>query len=101
MQKNQREEDPTGMNKNFSVRRVFAILGSLVLAVVAFAVSAPNLHAQAPAAGPPPNPAPLAADMKGKTADQFYKQIEALKGIPADQVHPAMEYITTALGVGC
>jgi hypothetical protein len=39
--------------------------------------------------------------MRGKTADQFYKKIEALKGIPADQVHPAMEYITTALGVGC
>jgi hypothetical protein len=39
--------------------------------------------------------------MKGKTADQFYKKIEALKGIPADQIHPAMEYITTALGVGC
>ena len=39
--------------------------------------------------------------MKGKTADQFYKKIEVLKGVPADQVHPAMEYITTALGVGC
>jgi hypothetical protein len=39
--------------------------------------------------------------MKGKTAEQYYKKIEALKGIPAEQVHPAMEYITTALGVGC
>jgi len=39
--------------------------------------------------------------MKGKTADQFYKKIDVLKGVPADQVHPAMEYITTALGVGC
>ena len=63
-------------------------------------MSAPSLHAQAPAAAPPA-PAPTAADMKGKTADQFYKKIEVLKGIPADQVHPAMEYITTALGVGC
>jgi hypothetical protein len=39
--------------------------------------------------------------MKGKTAEQFYKNIKVLKGIPADQVHPAMEYIITALGVGC
>jgi photosynthetic reaction center cytochrome c subunit len=89
------------MNTNFSVRYVSAILGSLAMGVFALAVSAPKLHAQAPAAAAPPNPAPLAADMKGKTADQFYKKIEAMKGLPADQVHPAMEYITTALGVGC
>ncbi|HEV7966082.1 MAG TPA: photosynthetic reaction center cytochrome c subunit family protein [Candidatus Acidoferrales bacterium] len=88
------------MNKRLSVRDVFGLLGILAMTVVGFGTSAPKLHAQAPAAGPPP-PAPLAADMKGKTADQFYKKIEALKGIPADQVHPAMEYITTALGVGC
>ena len=88
------------MNKKFFVRDVSGILGILAMTIVALGMSAPSLHAQAPAAGPPA-PAPLAADMKGKTADQFYKKIEALKGIPADQVHPAMEYITTALGVGC
>jgi len=88
------------MNKKFCVLNVSGILGILAMAIVALGMSAPSLHAQAPAAGPPA-PAPLAADMKGKTADQFYKKIEALKGIPADQVHPAMEYITTALGVGC
>jgi photosynthetic reaction center cytochrome c subunit len=70
------------------------------MAIVALGSSAPRLYAQAPAAGPPA-PAPTVADMKGKTADQFYKKIEALKDIPAEQVHPAMEYITTALGVGC
>ena len=85
------------MNKKFSVRDVSGILGILAMTIVALGMSAPSLHAQAPAAGPPA-PAPLAADMKGKTADQFYKKIEALKGIPADQVHPAMEYITTAPG---
>ena len=90
------------MNKNLSLRDVSGLLGILAMTIVAFGMSAPSLHAQAPAAAPaPPAPAPLAADMKGKTADQFYKKIEALKGIPADQIHPAMEYITTALGVGC
>jgi len=39
--------------------------------------------------------------MKGKTAAQFYKKIEVLKDIPATEIHPAMEYITLALGVGC
>jgi photosynthetic reaction center cytochrome c subunit len=88
------------MNKKFSQRDVSGLLGILAMMVVALGVSAPSSHAQTPAAAPPA-PAPTMADMTGKTADQFYKKIEALKGIPADQVHPAMEYITTALGVGC
>jgi hypothetical protein len=88
------------MNKKFSVRDISGIVGILALTIAALGLRAPSLHAQAPAAAPPAPP-PLAADMKGKTADQFYKKIEVLKGIPADQIHPAMEYITTALGVGC
>ena len=80
-----------------SLRSISTFLGTLAIAIAAFA---PRVHAQGPAAAPPA-PAPTAADMKGKTADQFYKKIEVLKGIPAEQVHPAMEYITTALGVGC
>jgi hypothetical protein len=72
----------------------------LAVTILAPGALPPSLHAQAPAAGPP-NPAPLAADMKGKTAEQFYKKIEVLKGVPAEQIHPAMEYITVALGVGC
>ncbi len=88
------------MNKKLFARELSGLLGTLALSIVALGASLPSLYAQAPAAAPPP-PAATAADMKGKTAEQFYKKIEALKGIPADQVHPAMEYITTALGVGC
>ncbi len=88
------------MNKKFSVGDVSRLLGILAITLFALGMSAPSLHAQAPAAGPPA-PAPLMADMKGKTAEQFYKKIDVLKGIPAEEVHPAMEYITTALGVGC
>src|SRR5579872_5018684 len=98
--KNQREDNRKSMDKKLIVRVVSGPLGILAMAIVALGMSAPSLHAQAPAAGPPA-PAPTAADMKGKTAEQYYKKIEVLKGIPADQVHPAMEYITTALGVGC
>ena len=36
-----------------------------------------------------------------KTAEQVYKNIQVLKGIPADQLIPAMQFITESLGVRC
>jgi len=36
-----------------------------------------------------------------KTAEQAYKNITELKGIPADQLMPAMQFISASLGVGC
>ncbi len=36
-----------------------------------------------------------------KTAEQQYKNIQALKGIPADQVVPGMQFISASLGVEC
>jgi photosynthetic reaction center cytochrome c subunit len=36
-----------------------------------------------------------------KTAEQQYKNIQMLKGIPADQLIPAMQFITASLGVEC
>jgi photosynthetic reaction center cytochrome c subunit len=36
-----------------------------------------------------------------KTAEQVYKNIEVLKGVPADQLIPAMQFISTSLGVEC
>ncbi len=41
-------------------------------------------------------PAPAA-----KTAEQQFKNIQALKGTPADQVFPAMQFISASLGVEC
>jgi photosynthetic reaction center cytochrome c subunit len=38
------------------------------------------------------------ADMAGKTAEQAFKNIQVLKGIPADQVFPTMRFIRDALG---
>src|SRR5277367_789420 len=37
----------------------------------------------------------------GKTAEQVYKNIEVLKGVPAGQLIPAMQFITASLGVEC
>jgi photosynthetic reaction center cytochrome c subunit len=44
---------------------------------------------------------PQAAPPGVKTADQGFMNVEVLKGIPADQLLPAMRYMTFALGVRC
>jgi len=64
---------------------------SLLLAIaVAWAQSkAPN--------GPK---APAASDGR-KLAEEEFKNIQALKGIPADQVIPSMQFIAASLGVEC
>jgi photosynthetic reaction center cytochrome c subunit len=36
-----------------------------------------------------------------KTAEQVFKSIQVLKGIPADQLIPSMQFITASLGVQC
>jgi photosynthetic reaction center cytochrome c subunit len=36
-----------------------------------------------------------------RTAEQVYKNIQVLKGVPADQLIPAMQFITASLGVQC
>jgi photosynthetic reaction center cytochrome c subunit len=44
---------------------------------------------------------PSLASRAGKTAEQVYKNIQVLKGVPADQLIPAMQFITASLGVQC
>jgi hypothetical protein len=41
------------------------------------------------------------ADAAAKTTEQVYKNIQVLKGVPADQLIPAMQFITASLGVQC
>ncbi len=41
------------------------------------------------------------APATGQTAEQHFKNIQALKGVPAEQVIPAMQYFNAALGVEC
>ena len=36
-----------------------------------------------------------------KTTEQVYKNIQVLKGVPADQLIPAMQFIAASLGVQC
>jgi photosynthetic reaction center cytochrome c subunit len=43
----------------------------------------------------------LAQTVEVKTAEQVYKNITALKGTPADQLMPAMQFMSASLGVTC
>jgi hypothetical protein len=41
------------------------------------------------------------AQAPGQNSDQFYKNIQVLKGLPADLMVPSMQYMEIALGVHC
>jgi hypothetical protein len=53
------------------------------------------------AAGLTPQPLRAQAAPDAKTAEQVYKNITQLKGTPADQLQPAMQFIAASLGVEC
>ena len=74
-----------------AAKRIAAISLVCMLSIATAIVAA---HAQTPA---PPQSSGSAAPL----AEQQYKNIKVLKGIPADQVIPAMEFITASLGVEC
>ena len=46
-------------------------------------------------------PPVMLAQAEQKTAEQVYKNIVELKGTPADQLRPAMQFIAASLGVEC
>jgi len=65
------------------------ILGA-VAALIGFTFTGRAQNAAAPATGGTP-----------KTAEQQFKNIQVLKGAPADQVIPAMQFVSASLGVEC
>ena len=65
-----------------------------LISMLSIATAIVAARAQAPAT-PPQSSGSV------KLAEQQFKNIKVLKGIPADQVIPAMEFITASLGVEC
>lgn len=61
-----------------------------VIALLMFALTLSFAAAQNTSAPPP-----------AKTADQAFKNIQTLKGLPADQLIPTMQFISASLGVEC
>ena len=74
-------------------KRTLAIALVSIFSVATAIVAA---RAQSPAAAPQSS-----APGSVKLAEQQFKNIKVFKGIPADQVIPAMEFITASLGVEC
>jgi len=76
-------------------RRLGAIVGMFTVLAVGGVVIR-SARAQSPAAAPPVS----SASAPKKAVEQF-KNIQVLKDIPADQLIPAMQFITASLGVEC
>ncbi len=79
-----------GSRQNFWVA-VYGTLLSLLLAIA-------GAWAQSTAPNGPKTPGAPAGP---KLAEEEFKNIQALKGIPADQVIPSMQFIAASLGVEC
>jgi hypothetical protein len=62
----------------------------IAIALLMFVMTSSFAVAQNPSGAPAP-----------KTADQQFKNIQTLKGIPADQLIPTMQFISASLGVEC
>ena len=71
-----------------------------VIAIALCAVITRSVRAQSTAAphSGPMAPAPQAGS---KRAVEQFKNIQVLKGVPADQIFPTMQFITASLGVEC
>lgn len=89
---------------NRTVRKTIFISSALVIALVAvlLGVRAQNPPQAASQAGGAQNATPgVGAPAAPKTASQQFKNIQVLKDVPADQLIPAMQFITASLGVDC
>lgn len=73
------------------MNRTPAIMVSVVLSVLSCGAINSKVKAQ---------PAPQSAAVPKKAEEQF-KNIQVLKGIPADQLFPTMQFIAASLGVEC
>src|SRR5258708_12869809 len=83
---------------NHAVRKTLLLSSALVVALSAalFGARAQNPPQAAPSASASQNGAAAP-----KTASQQFKNIQVLKDVPADQLIPAMQFITSSLGVDC
>jgi outer membrane lipoprotein-sorting protein len=82
--------------RNACLTALFAIL--VVLLAMVISAAPPSMLAQGQGQGgaaPPPPPTP------GQTAGQYYKNVTAMKDVPATDLIPAMQYIRSALGTDC
>jgi photosynthetic reaction center cytochrome c subunit len=63
----------------------------ILLAIIAFSIRSSYAQTQAPLPGP----------SASQPAEAVFKNIQVLKGVPSDQIQPAMQFITASLGAQC
>jgi outer membrane lipoprotein-sorting protein len=80
---------------SYAARKPLFVSTTVIVAFVAAVLAA---RAQNPQAGPPSG---ALLSTTPKTASQQFKNIQILKDAPADQLMPAMQFITASLGVDC
>lgn len=79
-----------------------AAVSAVVVLFVAFGFVMAGAKTQTSGAVHSPSPGQEAANAAGpKKAEEQFKNIQVLKGIPADQLFPTMQFITASLGVEC
>jgi hypothetical protein len=81
--------------------KTVAAVGGMLLLIIAF-VGRSGAQGQAPTseqAGPPQETFAKKGDVR--PAEQVYKNIQVLKGVPADEVLDRMKFFTIELGVRC
>jgi photosynthetic reaction center cytochrome c subunit len=77
------------------------LLLGLTVALVVMAVCGYGTGARAQSNDTPHSTRGTAQQTGDKTAEQQFKNIQVLKGIPADQLIPTMQFISASLGVEC
>lgn len=75
---------------NHTVRKAWVVSSGVIVAFGTVLLSARAQNAPHTADGGAP-----------KTASQQFKNVQVLKNVPADQLIPAMQFITASLGVDC
>ena len=77
---------PEQTRRRTPANRLFRAIFGVAVAAGSVAYTPPRIYGQA---------------AEPKTAEQAYKNITQLKGVPADQLTPAMQFISASLGVDC
>jgi hypothetical protein len=77
--------------------RILAMVAVVSWCVVLVSVG----KTQSASAGQNSGPKPSSNSPGPKKAEEEFKNIQVLKGIPADQLFPTMQFITASLGVEC
>src|SRR5271169_6055343 len=73
---------------------ILFVVSGVVISTAAKAQSSGTMHTPATAQATANSPGP-------KKAEEQFKNIQVLKGVPAEQIFPTMQFISASLGVEC